>query len=164
MKWRYFEGVESLEELRRQYKDLLKKFHPDNAGGSEEDCKALNAEYETVFSALKAGQKLSEEKSYESMKWDAAEDVVLRNKLREIIHMAGINITIVGCWIWIDGNTFPHKNELKAAGFKWAREKKKWYWHSEAFRKRSRKKLSFSDICGLYGAANVETETQLALG
>lgn len=164
MMWKYFEGVNSLEDLRKQYKDLLKKFHPDNAGGSEEECKALNAEYEAVFSALKAGQKFSAEKSYDSMKWDTAEDAALREKLREVIHMAGINITIVGCWIWIDGNTFPHKNELKAAGFKWAREKKKWYWHSEAFRKRSRKKLSFSDICGLYGAANVETETQLALG
>ncbi len=32
---RYFKSVESLEQLRKQYRDLLKKFHPDN-GGSEE--------------------------------------------------------------------------------------------------------------------------------
>ena len=27
---RYFKNVETLEELRKQYKELLKKYHPDN--------------------------------------------------------------------------------------------------------------------------------------
>lgn len=26
----YFKDVNSLEELRKQYKELLKKYHPDN--------------------------------------------------------------------------------------------------------------------------------------
>ena len=32
---KYFKDVNTLEELRKQYKNLLKKYHPDN-GGSEE--------------------------------------------------------------------------------------------------------------------------------
>ena len=31
---KYFKDVNTLEELRRQYRDLLKKYHPDNANGS----------------------------------------------------------------------------------------------------------------------------------
>ncbi len=27
---KYFKDVNTLEELRRQYRDLLKKYHPDN--------------------------------------------------------------------------------------------------------------------------------------
>ena len=27
---KYFEGVNTVEELRKQYRELLKKFHPDN--------------------------------------------------------------------------------------------------------------------------------------
>lgn len=33
---RYFKNVETLEELRKQYKELLKKYHPDNPNGSTE--------------------------------------------------------------------------------------------------------------------------------
>ena len=39
----YFKNVNTIEELRKQYKDLLKKFHPDN-GGSEEITKAIKVE------------------------------------------------------------------------------------------------------------------------
>ena len=163
---KYFEAVSTLEGLRKQYKDLLKVYHPDN-GGSEEICKAINEEYGRIFADLKAGKvfgkSAAKESFYDSMKWDAAEDQALREKLSRIIHFADINITLVGNWIWIDGNTYAVKNDLKAEGFRWAKEKRKWYWHSEAFRKRSRKKLSFDDICGLYGAQDVQTEARPAL-
>lgn len=33
---KYFNSPDSLEELRKQYKELLKKFHPDNPQGSTE--------------------------------------------------------------------------------------------------------------------------------
>ena len=39
----YFKNVQTLDELRKQYKNLLKKYHPDN-GGSEEETKAINVE------------------------------------------------------------------------------------------------------------------------
>ena len=48
----YFRNVQTLDELRKQYKDLLKKYHPDN-GGSEEITKAINVEYEKLFKILK---------------------------------------------------------------------------------------------------------------
>lgn len=48
----YFSNVQTLDELRKQYRDLLKKYHPDN-GGSEEETKAINVEYERLFKTLK---------------------------------------------------------------------------------------------------------------
>ena len=41
---RYFKNVETLEELRKQYKELLKKYHPDNPNGSTEATQEVNAE------------------------------------------------------------------------------------------------------------------------
>lgn len=32
----YFKDVQTLDELRKQYKELLKKYHPDNENGSVE--------------------------------------------------------------------------------------------------------------------------------
>ena len=42
MKW--FTDVRTVEELRKQYRQLMKKHHPD-VGGSTEDAKEINAEY-----------------------------------------------------------------------------------------------------------------------
>ncbi len=33
---KYFKGIKTIEELRQRYRELLKKYHPDNEGGSVE--------------------------------------------------------------------------------------------------------------------------------
>lgn len=45
---KYFQNINTLDELRTAYRALLKKFHPDN-GGSEEATKEINLEYEKLF-------------------------------------------------------------------------------------------------------------------
>lgn len=50
---KYFSQVSSLEELRSQYKKLLKQYHPDNASGSTEATQEINAKYEQLFKLLK---------------------------------------------------------------------------------------------------------------
>ena len=149
---KYFKDVNTLEELRKQYKELLKMHHPDN-GGNVSDMQEINTEYDQLFKILKnrheksADSKENNAKTdFNNMKYDFTEDQKLREVLQRIITFEGINIEIVGCWIWVDGNTYEYKDALKEIGFKWAREKKKWYFHTEAFRKRSKKKLSM-DCC-----------------
>lgn len=164
---KYFNNVETLEELRRQYKELLKKYHPDNANGSTEATQEINAEYDKLFKVLKdrheskttdSNKEGNTKTDFNNMKYDFSEDAKLREVLQQIITFEGINIEIVGCWIWVDGNTYEYKDSLKSLGFKWAREKKKWYFHTEAFRKRSHKKLSMEDIRSYYGSTEVETD------
>lgn len=165
---KYFSNVGTLEELRKQYRDLLKKHHPDNADGSTEATQEINAEYDRLFKVLKdrheSGSRSADGKAnntdtdFNNMKYDFTEDAKLREALQKIITFDGISIEIVGCWIWVDGNTYAYKDELKEAGFRWAREKKKWYFHTEAFRKKSHKKLSMDDIRNYYGSTDVETD------
>ena len=119
----YFSNVQSLDELRKQYRDLLKKYHPDN-GGSEEETKAINVEYERLFKILKDKHTRQQDNT----------------------------------------NTYQHRKEIKDLGFKFAGQKKSWYWHSDAFRKKSRKKLSMDDIRNYYGSTEVETDAQKRIG
>jgi len=97
------------------------------------------------------------------MKYDFAEDELLREMLNKIINFNGIDIELVGAWIWLSGNTYPHKKELKALGFRWASQKKMWYWHSEAFRKKSHKTLSMDDIRSFYGSTEIKNTGRMAL-
>ena len=165
----YFKNVNTLEELRKQYKELLKQYHPDNANGSTEATQEINAEYDRLFKVLKDKHESKQTSTdgakadFNANKYDFEADEKLREVLQKIINFANINIEIVGCWLWVDGDTYPYRNELKEIGFKWASEKKKWYFHTDPFRKRSKRKLSMDDIRNLYGSTEVQTEQRKQL-
>lgn len=163
----YFKNVETLEELRKQYKELFKKHHPDNPNGSTEATQAINAEYDSLFKVLKdRHEKQTEGKTADNNnkhKYDFSIDEQLRNILQKIISFSGINIDIVGCFIWIDGNSYQYREQLKKLGFRWSAQRKKWYWHNGEYRKRGNKKLSYIDIQNLYGSTEVQTEEKKQL-
>ena len=170
---KYFKDVNTLEELRRQYKELLKKYHPDNPQGSTEATQEINAEYDRLFKVLKDKHESNSHKTadstntkrsdYNQNMYDWENDKALREVLQQIINFNGIEITICGQWLWISGNTYSYKKELKEIGFKWASQKKMWFWHGEAFRKKSRKTLSMEEIQNYYGSTKVQTDTRILL-
>lgn len=165
----YFKNVNTLEELRKQYKELLKQYHPDNANGSTEATQEINTEYDRLFKVLKDKHESKQTSTdgakadFNANKYDFEADEKLREVLQKIINFANINIEIVGCWLWVDGDTYPYRNDLKEIGFKWASEKKKWYFHTDPFKKRSKRKLSMDDIRNLYGSTEVQTEQRKQL-
>lgn len=44
----FFKGVKNQPGLKKRYKDLIKIFHPDNAGGDDETVGQINKEYEQL--------------------------------------------------------------------------------------------------------------------
>lgn len=170
---KYFNNVNALEDLRRQYKELLKKYHPDNPQGSTEACQEINAEYDRLFKVLKDKHESKSDKTadstntkqseYSKNMYDWENDKALREVLQKIINFDGIEIEIVDAWLWVSGNTYIFKDELKEIGFKWASQKKQWYFHTDAYRKRSRKSLSMDDIRNYYGSTKVQTDSRVLL-
>lgn len=49
---KYFKSVKSYDDLKNQYKKLLKANHPDN-GGNVETMKEINVEYDALFTVWK---------------------------------------------------------------------------------------------------------------
>lgn len=170
---KYFNNVSTLEELRRQYKELLKKYHPDNANGSTEATQEINSEYDRLFKVLKDKHESKSDKTadstntnqseYSKNMYDWENDRSLREVLQKIINFDGIEIELVGAWIWVSGNTYSYKKELKEIGFKWASQKKMWFWHGENFKKKSRKTLSMEEIQNYYGSTKVQTDSRVLL-
>lgn len=150
---KYFANCKTLEELRKEYKKLLKQYHPDNAGGSEEKTKEINTEYEKAFEALKNNDTKENE-----WKYDFSKDDLFKATLQAIINL-NVNIEIIGCWIWVTGDTYSVKEALKTAGFKWCSNKKAWSWHAgERYFKKSKNKLSMNDLRNLYGSENLRSQ------
>ena len=117
---KYFNDVNTLEELRKQYKELLKRYHPDNANGSTEATQEINAEYDRLFKVLKdrhesksADSKENNTKTdFNNMKYDFSEDAKLREVLQQIIAFEGINIEIVGCTVAVRDKLLDAYKEL----------------------------------------------------
>ncbi len=119
---KFFEGITTIADLKKAYHRLAVKYHPD-MGGDKEIVQQINAEYESLFNSIKnnrneseGGQKINE----------VPEQFI--NVISKIIALEGIEIEICGAWVWVGGNTKPHKNELKADGMYWASKKCMWYW------------------------------------
>lgn len=162
MKKRFFENIRTRQELRKAYLKLLKQYHPDN-GGDPETCKALNSEYERLFQTLPETADPNQEATEEQKKAAADMDQLIRETLEKIIRFEGLNIEIVGTWIWVDGNTYIYKDQLKDAGFTWSKARKKWhaapYGERIFYRNRKgQKKPAFDDIRRRYGSEFVQTE------
>lgn len=162
----FFNDVTTLEELRRQYKQLLKQYHPDNKGGSEEATKSINIEYEALFQRLKdvhdskqSNDTNSKESAYNTNMYDWENDKALREVLQKIINFRGIDIEIIGQWIWVF-NAYSCRKDLKGMGFEWAPKKKAWYFHTEAFRKKSHKIVPLDDSRKYYGSIKIKTKDE----
>ena len=145
----YFTNIHSLEELRKEYKRLVKANHPDN-GGSVETIKIINVEYEICFKVLEKADSVS------SNKYNMEEDAMIRAIINAIINL-NVEIEICGSWVWVSGNTYGCKDDLKANGFHWASKKKMWYWHNPEEQTRSNGKTSMNDIRMKYGSQVVRT-------
>jgi len=156
---KYFTNVKDITSLRKLYYKLALINHPDK-GGNEETMKAINNQYETASRNIINGNTefSTSRKVYET---EVSEE--LMSKINEIIHFTELTIEVIGGWIWISGNTYPKKAEIKEAGFKFSNNKTAWYWHSTNYRKRSKKQFSMSGIRDLWGAQTVETETTLLI-
>ena len=79
--------------------------------------------------------------------------------INSVIAMDGVELELCGLWLWLSGNTKPHKEEIKKLGFKWASKKKKWYWRPEWYHRRgNRKEWDMTDIRSKYGSVIIDAK------
>ena len=155
----YFTATTDRNELKKQYKKLALELHPDR-GGNESEFKEMANEYSGHLSDLLHGEFGNAAKiAYEEMI-----DEQMRDALNKIISLQGLIIEIVGSWIWLTGNTFFNKAEIKGAGFKFAGKKKAWYFSPADYRKKTAKKYDLDEIKDIYGTVKVQNEAIKAIG
>ena len=145
---KYFANIKTLDELKAQYRRLAMQYHPDREG-STEIMQQINAEYERLHERLKA-QHNAEADEYHQTTETAAEFIEI---ISALIKLSGLVVELCGSWLWIGGETKAHKDELKAAGFRWSQNKSRWYWHHpEEGRKWRRGKATMDEIRRKYGS------------
>ncbi|VBB08454.1 Hypothetical protein LUCI_3726 [Lucifera butyrica] len=145
----YFQNISTIDELKKAYRKLAFKYHPDR-GGDTEIMKAVNAEYEALF------KKLNVTDANGQSKYNLNDG--FREMIDRIINLDGLEIEICGSWIWVSGETKKHKDALNEVGYFFARKKKMWYWRPEEAKVRRSSGIKDMDyIRHMYGSETVKT-------
>lgn len=153
---KFFENVTTLTELRKEYRRLAFIYHPDK-GGDTVLMQILNDRYDRLSEKfIKENVDFSEgRKEYEMQ---VSEEI--REMLDRIMFLQGVDIEVIGGWIWITGNTFAVRTTLKSLGFIFSHSKTAWYWHKGEYRKKNGKIHSMDEMRDFWGSLKVETQPE----
>lgn len=149
--YKYFKGINAfttIDDIKNQYRKLAIENHPDN-GGSTEVMAEINAEYTELCKRYGHVHKAANGGTYETETTEKPEEFIVI--INDLIHM-GVDFEIVGRFVWISGNTYPHKDELKAMGARWSGKRKMWYIAPNDWKpRRMNSGMTFGEIEDKYG-------------
>lgn len=150
---KFFQNCTTLEEVKSLYKKLAFENHPDK-GGDTETMQTINAEYAFASARMLKGANLSDEQTEQQIKFSEE----YRRIIEQIAHLP-VTIELVGLWIWVTGNTYPLRKQLKTAGLFFASKKQAWYYRSEDLKELRGSKKTLDEIRSKYGSELVNNNT-----
>ena len=142
------QGSTDFEGIKLAYRKACSKYHPDRNPAGLEMMKLINAAYQALSDYV-AGMVQDDVASEEV---DLSEE--LNAALNAVIGL-GLTIEICGSWIWVSGDTKPHREILKSSGYRWAPKKLMWSFCGGE-RTTSRGKFSMDDIRSRHGSVAVK--------
>jgi hypothetical protein len=145
-------GYVSQADIKLAYRKASALYHPDRNPAGLEMMKLVNLAYE-VLKDFEGEAEACHEKNYGE---------ALNNALNAIIQF-GFEIELCGMWVWVNGDTRPHKEALKAAGYLWASKKMQWYFRPEKHKSFNRSSWSMKKIREKYGSEPIKSQQKKAL-
>lgn len=150
MKTQFFIDCTTIEEVKKRYKELAILHHPDK-GGDLRTMQELNAEYQRIIKSNQFEFKTEEERE---------DCLIYPDVINKLILIEGIIIEIIGRWVWVSGNTYPHRAELKEIGLLFAPKKMMWYYRPPHEKCTNHKPLHIDLIRAKYGSDLIETKKE----
>jgi len=141
----------TLDELKSAYRQACKKYHPDVNPNGLELMKVINLAYDFLKKNLNKW-------NHSQQTNDKGIDEVLQDIFDKIKHFVNVKSEVCGSWLWLSGQTWRYKKELKELGFKWAPKKHQWYYRQGDYKKLSRHAWSMDEIRFRFGSIELEPE------
>lgn len=153
---KYFKNVKTIQELKKQYRDLVLKYHPDlNTKDTTNIMQDINLQYNELFNKVKNSFVNAEGNIYNKENTENIDD--FKNILNKIITFKDCKIEIIGNWIWVSGNTKYYKEILKSLKFKWIKNKEAWAYHQDKYYKKTKNEYTLEELRNSFITINVDT-------
>ncbi len=123
----------------------------------------INSEFEKAFEKFKNIHESAEGNTYTTEQNSTETPAEFMEIINKLINCDGLTINWVGRWIWLEGDSYPYKDIIKQLGFKWAGQKKAWYWHTAEDSTANRKHMSLEQIKEKYGCTSFQTNSRMCI-
>ena len=124
----YFSSCQSIEELKKDYKDYCVKFHSDN-----ETMDVLNSQYRECLEALSFSLniklEIAAEMSFSTVSHYDWQNDRFADVIQKIIDF-DMKIEVIGQWIWCF-DSYKYKEQLKELGFWFSKTNKAWVFNGD---------------------------------
>jgi hypothetical protein len=159
----YFSNCQTIEEGKALYRELCKKHHPD-LGGDLRTMQEVNAEWARFQAEGAKTEARERQRTAHSQDRKSAADFhdmeeigeQLRTMIEFALNLDGVEVELMGLWVWLTGNTKAHREAFKAWNeshelrWKWSPKKTAWYFASvPSF---NRKDTTLDEIRSNYGS------------
>lgn len=152
---KYFSHCKTLDQLKQEYKRLAKIHHPD-CGGDDATMAAINAEFDELSKKLPKETATGE--TYQPRDEEREAPEKFREAVAATLNMDGVTVELCGSWLWVTGNTYPNRERLKEAGYRFSKNKVAWYWHDENSVSHSKKRYSLDEIRLMHGSETIRNQ------
>lgn len=130
----FFKGCTTIEEVKKLFRGLARKHHPD-LGGDTETMQKLNASYHQMLESLDGQESFDDKGKAHNYKYRHETEQVIMDKIYAVLSVLAkaeieetVEVVLIGLWVWVRGNTRACKDGLKELGFKWHSKRVCWYW------------------------------------
>lgn len=153
----------TLDEGAKMYRELASKHHPDH-GGNTSDMQEINNEWDELKPTLprfctkqaQQGRQQYQQQQDANSAAKAAQDAEAAKMAAELAKCPGLQFDVVGSWIWADTD-YRYTSELDRLGFRWSRNRSKYYWHPEGDSSRRNRRASYEEIYQKYSGQSYQT-------
>jgi len=170
----YFSECQTLEEAKSLYRKLARENHPD-MGGDLRTMQEINAQFAQFCATHAKTEARERQRTAHAENRKSAADYHDMDEIGQYIEMMinfalnldGVDVELMGLWVWLTGNTKTHKETLKAWNeehkdtstdprlvWKWSPKKEAWYF--AAVPTFNRKDTSLDAIRNTYGSQRFE--------
>ena len=157
----YFTKNMTPAEIKAKYRELAMEWHPDRPHNEDrqdeatEQMKAINAAYHAALKAADGHTETGPDGRDHTYRYNAANEEAATKIISELLslQMEGVDIALIGAWVWVSGNTKQYKNALGRDGLrlKWHSIRAAWYWKPEGWRSKYNDKATLADLAEVYG-------------
>ena len=157
----FFTDCKTVEEIKIRYRALARQHHPD-LGGNEETMKAVNNAYESALKGCDGQTSQGTDGKPHTYRYNQEREKEIMDAIQSLLglKMSDVNIDLIGLWVWVTGDTKPHKDELKKLGCRWHSKRGCWYWKPEGLGGGWRSSGSLDDLASKYGCERFKEEPQ----
>lgn len=152
-------SIYDVKDLKKIYHTMARQYHSDlNDLKSDTMMKLIN----NAYSWLKDNLPLFVDETKTQQESTITDE--LSTAIDAIKHLHDINIELMGCWLWVTGDTRTHKDIFKANGFRWSPKKASWYFSPKTDNKHFYKgKKSLDEIRSHYGSKTISKQYRTAI-